>query len=168
MTKPVHLYGIRNCDTMKKARAWLDAHNIVYDFHDYKVEGVGQAVHGGGVQAGVAEHDLVEVLGSRVAAVRGTHVAGHQGTNRRHLGQKIHGVALAGIDAVGAQAVGAAALVTDGARDLQGQPVEHLGDFLPHLVWQAGPVHFLTAEESRVDDIEQASDQLGDFIPGRD
>lgn len=43
MTKPVHVHGIRNCDTMKKARAWLDAHNIVYDFHDYKVEGVSRA-----------------------------------------------------------------------------------------------------------------------------
>ncbi len=34
------IYGIRNCDTMKKARAWLDAHDIEYDFHDYKVSGV--------------------------------------------------------------------------------------------------------------------------------
>ena len=36
----VSLYGIKNCDTMKKARAWLDSHAIAYDFHDYKVEGV--------------------------------------------------------------------------------------------------------------------------------
>jgi arsenate reductase (glutaredoxin) len=34
------LYGIRNCDTMKKARAWLDAHGVAYDFHDYKAAGV--------------------------------------------------------------------------------------------------------------------------------
>ena len=34
------LYGIRNCDTVKKARAWLDAHGIEYRFHDYKAEGV--------------------------------------------------------------------------------------------------------------------------------
>ncbi|HEX5047113.1 MAG TPA: ArsC family reductase [Gammaproteobacteria bacterium] len=34
------LYGIKNCDTMKKARAWLDAHSVAYDFHDYKAEGV--------------------------------------------------------------------------------------------------------------------------------
>jgi Spx/MgsR family transcriptional regulator len=33
------LYGIRNCDTMKKARVWLDANGVVYSFHDYKVEG---------------------------------------------------------------------------------------------------------------------------------
>lgn len=36
----VTLYGIRNCDTMKKARAWLDQHGIEYRFHDYKVEGI--------------------------------------------------------------------------------------------------------------------------------
>jgi len=34
------VYGIKNCDTMKKARAWLDAHDIAYDFHDYKVSGI--------------------------------------------------------------------------------------------------------------------------------
>lgn len=37
------LYGIKNCDTMKKARAWLDEHHIAYVFHDYKVEGVDRA-----------------------------------------------------------------------------------------------------------------------------
>jgi arsenate reductase (glutaredoxin) len=36
----VTLYGIKNCDTMKKARAWLDARGVAYAFHDYKVEGV--------------------------------------------------------------------------------------------------------------------------------
>ncbi|MDQ8731145.1 ArsC family reductase [Bradyrhizobium sp. LHD-71] len=34
------IYGIKNCDTMKKARAWLDAHRVAYSFHDYKVEGI--------------------------------------------------------------------------------------------------------------------------------
>ena len=34
------VYGIRNCDTMKRAFAWLDARKIAYDFHDYKKEGV--------------------------------------------------------------------------------------------------------------------------------
>ncbi|HZT63647.1 MAG TPA: arsenate reductase, partial [Burkholderiales bacterium] len=33
-------YGIKNCDTMKKAFAWLDAKKIAYDFHDYKKDGV--------------------------------------------------------------------------------------------------------------------------------
>lgn len=34
------IYGIRNCDTVKKARAWLDEHNIAYQFHDYKTSGI--------------------------------------------------------------------------------------------------------------------------------
>ena len=34
------LYGIRNCDTMKKARAYLDARGVAYTFHDYKVSGI--------------------------------------------------------------------------------------------------------------------------------
>jgi Spx/MgsR family transcriptional regulator len=34
------LYGIKNCDTMKKARAWLDGRGIDYVFHDYKVAGL--------------------------------------------------------------------------------------------------------------------------------
>ena len=33
------IYGIRNCDTMKTARAWLDAQGLAYTFHDYKVDG---------------------------------------------------------------------------------------------------------------------------------
>ena len=37
---PATLYGIKNCDTMKKARAWLDAKGVPYAFHDYKVEGI--------------------------------------------------------------------------------------------------------------------------------
>lgn len=38
------LYGIPNCDTMKKARSWLDAHAVEYAFHDYKKEGVNEAL----------------------------------------------------------------------------------------------------------------------------
>lgn len=34
------VYGIRNCDTMKKAFAWLDDHGVRYDFHDYKTAGI--------------------------------------------------------------------------------------------------------------------------------
>jgi arsenate reductase (glutaredoxin) len=37
------IYGIKNCDTMKKARSWLDARSIAYTFHDYKVEGIDRA-----------------------------------------------------------------------------------------------------------------------------
>jgi arsenate reductase len=38
----VTIHGIKNCDTMKKAFAWLDAHGIAYDFHDYKKVGVAE------------------------------------------------------------------------------------------------------------------------------
>jgi arsenate reductase (glutaredoxin) len=34
------IYGIRNCDTVKKARAWLDENKIEYEFHDYKTFGI--------------------------------------------------------------------------------------------------------------------------------
>jgi Spx/MgsR family transcriptional regulator len=37
------MYGIKNCDTIKKARDWLDANAIAYDFHDYKTAGVDKA-----------------------------------------------------------------------------------------------------------------------------
>ena len=36
----ITLYGIKNCDTMKKARAWLDNAGIAYHFHDYKKDGL--------------------------------------------------------------------------------------------------------------------------------
>lgn len=34
------LFGIKACDTMKKARGWLDEHGIAYSFHDYKAQGI--------------------------------------------------------------------------------------------------------------------------------
>ena len=37
------LYGIKNCDTMKKARTWLEGQGIAYRFHDYKAEGIDAA-----------------------------------------------------------------------------------------------------------------------------
>ena len=40
---PITIYGIKNCDTMKKARAWLDKHKVDYTFHDYKIKGVERA-----------------------------------------------------------------------------------------------------------------------------
>ena len=36
------IYGIKNCDTMKKARTWLESREVAYEFHDYKVEGIGR------------------------------------------------------------------------------------------------------------------------------
>ena len=39
----VTIYGIKNCDTMKKARAWLEQKGVAYRFHDYKAEGIDRA-----------------------------------------------------------------------------------------------------------------------------
>src|SRR5882672_8957881 len=40
MAGRVTIYGIKNCDTMKKARAWLDRRGVAYAFHDYKAAGI--------------------------------------------------------------------------------------------------------------------------------
>jgi arsenate reductase len=40
VTVAIVIYGIKNCDTMKKARAWLDKRGIAYAFHDYKTAGI--------------------------------------------------------------------------------------------------------------------------------
>jgi arsenate reductase (glutaredoxin) len=40
---PITIYGIKNCDTMKKARAVLDKRGVAYDFHDYKTKGIDKA-----------------------------------------------------------------------------------------------------------------------------
>lgn len=39
----IEIFGIKNCDTMKKAFRWLDTNNIAYTFHDYKKEGLDEA-----------------------------------------------------------------------------------------------------------------------------
>jgi arsenate reductase len=41
--RAVTIYGIKNCDTMKKARTWLDQNGIAYAFHDYKTAGIERA-----------------------------------------------------------------------------------------------------------------------------
>jgi Spx/MgsR family transcriptional regulator len=42
-TTSTTLYGIPNCDTVKRARTWLDDHNVAYGFHDFKKQGVPEA-----------------------------------------------------------------------------------------------------------------------------
>ena len=37
------LYGIKNCDSVKKARQWLDKHEVAYQFHDFRVDGLTSA-----------------------------------------------------------------------------------------------------------------------------
>ena len=51
MAKAITIYGIKNCDTMKKARAWLDDHGVAYEFHDYKSAGIGRSVLEGWARA---------------------------------------------------------------------------------------------------------------------
>ena len=52
------LYGIPNCDTVKKARVWLADHGVAYEFHDYKKAGIDRAR----VEGWVAEHGWETVL----------------------------------------------------------------------------------------------------------
>ncbi len=52
------IYGIKNCDTMKKARAWLDRQGVAYAFHDYKLAGIDRSTLSGWV----AEHGWETVL----------------------------------------------------------------------------------------------------------
>lgn len=47
----LHLYGIRNCGTVKKALAWLDEHGIAYTFHDFKKETLSAAMLDGWLKA---------------------------------------------------------------------------------------------------------------------
>lgn len=56
--RPLSLYGIKACDTMKKARAWLDEHGVAYEFHDYKSAGIDRA----SLERWCAEHGWDKVL----------------------------------------------------------------------------------------------------------
>lgn len=62
----VDLYGIPNCDTVKKARKWLDASGIEYTFHDYKKEGA----DAGKVEAWIADKGVDVVLNKRGTTFR--------------------------------------------------------------------------------------------------
>ena len=54
----ITIYGIKNCDTMKKARAWLDGHGVTAAFHDYKTSGIDKA----SLEGWVKEHGWETVL----------------------------------------------------------------------------------------------------------
>ena len=62
----IHLYGIPNCDTVKKARIWLDGQAIGYTFHDYKKEGA----EAGKVASWVAQTGVERVLNRRGTTFR--------------------------------------------------------------------------------------------------
>ena len=52
------LYGIKACDTMKKARTWLDEQGVTYQFHDYKTAGIDR----GNLQKWCDEHGWETIL----------------------------------------------------------------------------------------------------------
>lgn len=67
MAKSITIYGIKNCDTMKKARAWLEAKGVNYVFHDYKAEGIDKDQ----LEAWVEEHGWEVVLNRAGTTFRG-------------------------------------------------------------------------------------------------
>lgn len=62
----ITLYGIKACDTMKKARTWLDEHGIAYHFHDYKKDGIDAA----SLQRWCEEHGWETILNRRGTTYR--------------------------------------------------------------------------------------------------
>lgn len=62
----IHFYGIPNCDTVKKARKWLDANGVDYAFHDYKKEGADT----GRVTSWIADKGVDIVLNKRGTTFR--------------------------------------------------------------------------------------------------
>lgn len=78
MTQPV-LYGIRNCDTVKQARAWLEQQGVAYDFHDYK---------SAGIDAGRLEHWCAEVGWQALLNRAGTTFRKLEPSHRESLDEK--------------------------------------------------------------------------------
>ena len=62
----IHVYGIPNCDTVKKARTWLAGEGIDYTFHDYKKEGADAAK----VAGWIADKGVETVLNKRGTTFR--------------------------------------------------------------------------------------------------
>jgi len=54
----ITIHGIKTCDTMKKARAWLDTHGIAHAFHDYRVQGISAEM----LRPWIAEHGWQALL----------------------------------------------------------------------------------------------------------
>ncbi|WP_322997105.1 Spx/MgsR family RNA polymerase-binding regulatory protein [Castellaniella sp.] len=71
------IYGIKNCDTMKKAFTWLGVHSVDFTFHDYRVAGITRAE----VAAWVAEAGLDKVLNKASKTFRALPEAVRDGLN---------------------------------------------------------------------------------------
>ena len=57
----ITLYGIKNCDTVKKARKWLDNHSVPYTFHDFRVDGINKTL----INSFLKQIDLEELINKR-------------------------------------------------------------------------------------------------------
>ncbi len=71
----ITIYGIKNCDTMKKARAWLDGQGVAHAFHDYKTSGIDRA----SLTRWVGEHGWETVLNRAGTTFRALPEADRQG-----------------------------------------------------------------------------------------
>jgi arsenate reductase len=72
------IYGIKACDTMKKARAWLDGRGVAYTFHDYKAAGIDRPT----LERWVEEHGWETVLNRSGTTFRGLPDAEKAGLDR--------------------------------------------------------------------------------------
>lgn len=75
----ITIYGIKNCDTMKKARTWLDQHGVAYQFHDYKTEGVSKAL----LEGWCKEHGWEVILNRAGTTFRALPEADKQGLDAK-------------------------------------------------------------------------------------
>ena len=71
----ITLYGIKNCDTMKKARVWLEGQGVAHTFHDYKASGIDRA----SLTRWVGEHGWETVLNRAGTTFRALPEADRQG-----------------------------------------------------------------------------------------
>lgn len=71
----ITMYGIKNCDTIKKARTWLDSNGIAFAFHDYKAAGIDAAT----VRRWVDEHGWEVILNRAGTTYRALPDADKQG-----------------------------------------------------------------------------------------
>ena len=71
----ITIYGIKTCDTMKKARTWLESRGVPHAFHDYKASGIDRA----SLEQWVGEHGWETVLNRAGTTFRGLPEADKQG-----------------------------------------------------------------------------------------
>ncbi|MBW7912021.1 MAG: Spx/MgsR family RNA polymerase-binding regulatory protein [Alphaproteobacteria bacterium] len=78
MTKPT-VYGIKNCDSMKKTFVWLDKNGIAYDFHDYKKSGA----NADALKAAIKAHGWETVINRKGTTWRGLPEKTREGMNEK-------------------------------------------------------------------------------------